>query len=94
MKSLKTLLFACLLLFLCLGKAFAATCYAPNYGYYECNPNYQSYSYPDEDWGAGFFGVMIGGGSYYGDGHEGRWNNEHGDRGHHGGDHRRGDHHR
>lgn len=89
MKSLKTLIFTCLVLFLCLGNAFAVTCYTPSYGYYECNPTYESYPYPypDEDWGAGFFGIVIGGGGYYDGGHGGNWHDGHGGRGYHGGGH-------
>jgi len=89
MKFLKTLIFTCLLLVLCLGKAFAANCYTPNYGYYECNPNYQSYPYPypNDEWGVGFFGIVIGGGGDYDGGYRGHGHSGHGNRDYHDGGH-------
>jgi len=102
MKALKTLIFSSLILLFCLGTASAETCYSPNAGYYDCDPNYESYPYPytDTAWGGDFFGVVIGGGGYYGGGYGGNWHGGHGGNWHgghgggpHGGGHGGGGHH-
>lgn len=81
------------MLLVCCGSVFAATCYDPYYGYYSCNPTYYYNNYPDQDQAVldGFLiGAVIGG--FAGDGYgygghyrNGGWNgNWHGG-GRHGG---------
>lgn len=80
MKSQIQLVFIILsVLFFSVGNAVAATCYDPNYGYYDCDSSY--YNYPDSSEAfmeGAFVGVVLGGmynnEGYY-QGNNNHWNN-------------------
>jgi hypothetical protein len=83
---------AFVLIMFAFGNVFAQTCFDPNYGYYDCSPNYY---YPDQGQAlmeGAFLGLIIGGfngnENHWRDGGHRHWNR--GDHGDH--DHRNGGH--